>query len=392
MQYPLEDLRVLDFSRVLAGPFAGRLLCDLGADVVKVEPPEGDITRYWGKDIGGLSGYFYQQNAGKRNICIDLAAEGAVSLVNQLVKQADLLIENYRPEVMPRLGIGYEQLAQVNPAIIMLSISGFGHGGPESHRPAYAPIIHAETGLIHRSSTDSALPYHDLPLASADTCASLHGLIGLLAALHQRHSTKQGQHIDIAMLDAMLATDDQLHYALEDSADTGPLPAEIWELPFGHALLSMDFRLMFRRLREEFGITDPARANMPLEEKIQVRHEAVRDFFHHLGTREKFTEAMTAINLVWGEVRTSKNIESQATVKARGSIAQIDDRQGGARPVVQSPYRFSHATSGVRGPAGFRGEDYTEVLTDWLSLSDAEIDALMTDGVLLYDEHWQPPR
>ncbi len=132
LQYPLEDLKVLHFSRVLAGPFAGRLLADLGADVVKIEPPEGDITRYWGKDIAGLSGYFHQQNAGKRNLCVDLTAKGAVDLINKLVGQADILIENYRPDVMPRLGIGYEQLANVNPAIIILSISGFGHGGPDA--------------------------------------------------------------------------------------------------------------------------------------------------------------------------------------------------------------------------------------------------------------------
>jgi CoA:oxalate CoA-transferase len=133
MEYPLEGLKVLDFSRVLAGPFAGRMLSDLGADVVKVEPPDGDVTRYWGRHIGGIPGYFHQQNAGKRNICIDLRHEGAVALVNTLVQQADFVIENYRPDVMDRLGVGYEALSAINPRIIMLSISGFGRGGPESH-------------------------------------------------------------------------------------------------------------------------------------------------------------------------------------------------------------------------------------------------------------------
>ena len=108
MAFPLEGLKVLDFSRVLAGPFAGRMLSDLGADVVKIEPPDGDVTRYWGKDIANIPGYFHQQNAGKRNICINLRSEGADSLVKQLVQQADILIENYRPDVMPRLGVGYE--------------------------------------------------------------------------------------------------------------------------------------------------------------------------------------------------------------------------------------------------------------------------------------------
>ena len=117
MTYPLEGLKVLDFSRVLAGPFAGRMLCDLGAEVIKVEPPEGDVTRYWGRQLGGVAGYYHQQNAGKRNICIDLRAEGAAELVKELVAEADIVIENYRPGVMQRLGIDYASVCLiVNPA------------------------------------------------------------------------------------------------------------------------------------------------------------------------------------------------------------------------------------------------------------------------------------
>ena len=148
---PLAGLKVLDLSRVLAGPFAGRMLCDLGADVVKIEPPEGDITRLWGKVVGGIPGYYHQQNAGKRDICLNLQAPGARELVLELVRQADILVENFRPDVMPRLGLGYDVLKAANPRLIMLSISGFGQGGPESRRPAYAPIVHAEVGLLHRT-------------------------------------------------------------------------------------------------------------------------------------------------------------------------------------------------------------------------------------------------
>ena len=128
-EYPLNGLKVLDLSRVLAGPFAGRMLADLGADVVKVEPPDGDVTRSWGRVLGNVPGYYHQQNAGKRNICVDLRAPEGKDLLMELATNADILIENYRPDVMPRLGLGYEQLSQVNPRLIMLSISGFGHNG-----------------------------------------------------------------------------------------------------------------------------------------------------------------------------------------------------------------------------------------------------------------------
>ena len=233
MEYPLAGLRVLDFSRVLAGPFAGRMLSDLGADVVKVEPPDGDVTRYWGHEIANITGYFHQQNAGKKNICIDLRAPDAPGLVKQLAAEADIVIENYRPDVMDRLGVGYADLNTVNEKIIMLSISGFGRDGPESRRAAYAPVIHAEAGLIARSTRRDGVKLHDLPLSVADTNASLHGLVGVLSALHMRHRTGKGQHIDIAMIDATVATDDQLHYDLEDAIGTGPMPNEIWESGIG---------------------------------------------------------------------------------------------------------------------------------------------------------------
>ena len=130
MSYPLSGIKVLDLSRVLAGPFAGRMLSDLGADVVKLEPPEGDVTRHWGVKRGDISGYYHQQNAGKRNIAVDLRHPKGLLIAKSLAEQADVLIENFRPDVMARFGIDYETLAEINPRLIMLSISGFGANNP----------------------------------------------------------------------------------------------------------------------------------------------------------------------------------------------------------------------------------------------------------------------
>ena len=388
MEYPLAGLKVLDFSRVLAGPFAGRMLSDLGADVVKVEPPDGDVTRYWGHEIANITGYFHQQNAGKKNICIDLRASDAPALVKQLVTKADIVIENYRPDVMDRLGIGYADLDVVNKKLIMLSISGFGRDGPESTRAAYAPVIHAEAGLIARSTFRDGVELHDLPLSVADTNASLHGLVGVLSALHMRHRTGKGQHIDIAMIDATVATDDQIHYDLESANETGPMPNEIWESGIGPVILSTDFRLLFRSLTT-LGMEDPSSPEMELEEKINVRRKAVGDFLNTLDTTEKFSSAMKSINVAWGEVRSPENLRDQITIKKRGSITDIDDRNGGTRPITQSPYRFSAAKSGVRGPAAHRGEHFDEILTDWLSMTDQGISQLRADNVVIYDQEWR---
>ena len=377
-------LKVLDFSRVLAGPFAGRMLCDLGADVVKIEPPEGDVTRLWGKVVGGIPGYYHQQNAGKRNICLDLRAAGAVELVLELVAHADILIENFRPDVMPRLGLGYDVLKAVNPRLIMLSISGFGQGGPESRRPAYAPIVHAEVGLLHRAARRAAggeTP--QLPLSVADTNASLHGLVATLSAVILRERTGRGQHIDIAMIDATLVTDDQLHYELEDSEDTMGLPNDVWPAGPGPILISADFRHLWRRLTSELGFQDPATADTPLDDKIRLRRRAVTDFLAGLADWDAVEAAMAKMNIAWGQVRDGARLQDQPTVRARGAIAQIDDRAGGTRPIPQSPYRFSDARSEVRGPAPHRGEHNAQVLAEWLGKGEAQVAALGEAGVLL---------
>lgn len=386
MDYPLADLKVLDFSRVLAGPYAGRMLSDLGADVVKVEPPEGDVTRYWGHVIGGLPGYYNQQNAGKRNICVDLRATGAKDLILDLVRHADIVIENYRPDVMGRLGIDYPALSSANPRLIMLSISGFGPNGPESRRPTYAPVIHAEAGLVARLAHRSGQPHSDFPTSLADTNAALHGLVGILAALHYRDLSGLGQHIDIAMMDATIGTDDQLHYDLEGSHDTGPLPNDIWETPIGPILLSTDFRYLWNCLTTQRGLEDPSDPDMPRQQRIALRRKATAKFMQTLATREAVVELMDAFNIPWGDVRQGKATPEQITLRHRSSFTEVDDRAGGKRTVTQSPYRFSNAKSGVRGPAPHQGEHNAEVLKQWLGADQSRIHKMQEEGILLTDE------
>ncbi|MEY4782365.1 MAG: hypothetical protein RIR41_300 [Pseudomonadota bacterium] len=382
--YPLEGLKVLDFSRVLAGPFAGRMLSDLGAEVVKVEPPEGDSSRLWGRMTAGISGYFNMVNAGKRSIAIDLRAPGAQELVLALVKQADVLVENFRPDVMARLGIGYETLAATNPELIMLSISGFGRDGPESQRPAYAPIVHAELGLIDRVGRQKGVQL-DLPLSVADTNAGLHGLVALLSAVIMRARTGLGQHIDMAMMDATLMCDDQLHFEIEDAEATRNLPPDMWETGAGPILVSVDFRWLWKLLTSGFGLVDPSTPEMEVETKIAARRAAVANFMGGLASWDEVEAAMAKMNLAWGRIRTGKALRNQPTIAHRQSIVDVDDRAGGTRPIVQSPYRFSQAVSGVRGGAPHKGEHTDEILRGWLGLSDKEIDQLAAQGILTRD-------
>ena len=369
-------------SRVLAGPFAGRMLADLGADVVKIEPPAGDLTRLWGAVIGGVPGYYHQQNVGKRNVCIDLTKPAGVDLAKRLASVADLVIENFRPGVMARLGLDYETLKSVREDIVLLSISGFGQDGPERHRPAYAAAIHAEAGLVRRQARDGRPP-SDIQMSVGDTNAALHGLTAALAALLMRQRTGLGQHIDIAMLDAMLATDDQLHYGIEHSRHTAPSLSDIWRTGMGDVLIAGDFRHIWRQLATKMGVADPTPADASLAEKIRLRREAAQAFFDGLDSREQVREAMAEMNLAWGEVRDSADVRESPTVQHRASIIDIDDRAGGTRPIVQSPYRFSNAESGVRGVAPHQGEHNADALADWLGSSAEEIARWVDAGVLV---------
>ena len=381
MQHPLEGVRVLDFSHVVAGPYATRLLADLGADVVKVEQPRPDVTRTHGPSVNGLTAYFQQHNAGKRNICIDMQEEGALDVAKALAAEADVVVENYRPGVMARLGLAYDDLCAVKPDLVMLSISGFGQEGPESHRSSYAPAIHAEAGLVHRLAERNEARPGDLPSSVADTNAALHGTIAVLAALRLRDLTGVGQHIDMSMVDATFGTDDRIPFGLEGMAD--PIPfCPIVELPFGSFLLATDWKLMFRRLNRRAGLPDPANADTPLLQKIDLREQAILARLAECGDVPTFAALMETLDLPWGEVRDPRTVADQRTLQHRGAVVRVDDSDGGTQPVMQSPYRFSNARSGVRGRAGQQGEHNREILQDWLGLPTDEIDALTDAGAL----------
>ena len=385
MTYPLDGVRVLDLSRVLAGPFAGRMLSDLGADVVKLEPPQQDLTRLWGAVIGEVPGYFHQQNAGKRNVCIDLSVREGLALAKQLAASADIVIENFRPGVMDRLGLGYEQLKALRKDLILLSISGYGQDSPESQRMAYAAVIHAESGLVQRQARDGRPP-QDVRVSLSDTNAALHGLVAVLAAMHLRQTPGLGQHIDMSMLDATIVTDDQLLYHLEDSHETGPAVSDIWDTGFGPILIAGDFRHIWRQLNTGMGIKDPARKGAALEEKIQRRRASAASFFKSLQNRIEAQEIMESLGLAWGEVRDSSTLRDSETVRHRGVLTEVDDRAGGSRVIPQSPYRFSDAEAGVRGGAPHLGEHNGEVLRDWLELQDEEIERWLVSNALVSAE------
>ena len=374
---PLDGIRVLDLTRVFAGPIAGRTLSDLGADVVKVEPPDGDVTRLWGKKAAGLSTYFTQQNCGKRNVSIDLAADGGAELVAQLADQADVVIENFRPGVMARYGLDWASLSARNPKLVMLSISGFGQEGPESQRAAYASIIHAESGILPPPVGDE-MPL-DLDLSAADVLSGLHGVIGILAALRTRDATGTGQYIDMAMMDAMTFSADIIVNVLDEKRRGESINGEVWPTADGPKMITGGLRWIWHQLSNSAGLVDPTPADSDIAVKIASRRHLIVEYMCGLVDRAAVIAALDSANLAWADVRECGEVLESPTLVHRQTVVDIDDRAGGTRKVIRNPYRMSSTDFSDIGVAAFRGEHNVEVLEEWLGVAAEGFDSLGTD-------------
>ncbi len=383
---PLQGVRVLDFSRVVAGPYATRLMSDLGADVLKIEPPDGDLTRRLGPKTKGTRGYYIQQNIGKRNLCIDLNAEGARELILKLVAAADVVVENFRPGVMEKFRIGWDDLKAVNPKLVMVSISGFGQSGPERTRAAYAPIVQAEAGLLSRQADMAGGQAADLQMSIADTFTSLHGLIGLLAALRVAEQTGVGQHVDVSMIASLHSSDDFAPWALDDEWPK-PDGNVIWDAAEGHkVLLSGDLRWIWHVLSTQEGVVDPTPEGADLATKIECRKTAISEWVESWTRFDEFAAKLDELNLAWGLVRRfGEEAYQQPSVQALGIVVDIEDELGQPRKTIQSPYRFSHSQSGIdsssRAPAP--GEHNSEALRDWIGMGAEQVQDLEASGVLI---------
>jgi CoA:oxalate CoA-transferase len=397
---PLDGLRVLDFSRVLAGPHCGRALADLGADVIKVEPPVGDLTRYATPRRHSMSFYFAQQNAGKRNVSLDLTRPEATDLLLRLAATSDVMLENFRPGVMGRLGLGYGAVAAVNPRLVYASITGYGQDGPWAARRAYAVVIHAEMGMT-RGSLDHRGGDVNEPFSHADVYAGLECLAGILAALYQREGTGRGQHVDVAMAGALLRANEHVQYELSD-VDPGPEPgslspggAPIFTTAEGHQVTiagdpvaTHSFGLYCRLLDRPELAEDPrfvdAVARRAHRAELIAELQAWVGAFDDL---EALETACARLRMAVGVVRTVAEAAESPWAAHRGAIVEVADRGGGTIRIPEAAWRFSGAEAGVAGDPAWRGEHNREVFTE-LGLDDAELDRLEADAVLSS----RPPR
>jgi CoA:oxalate CoA-transferase len=375
--WPLAGLRVADFSHVLAGPFCTRILADLGADVVKIETPDGDLSRRLGGRRGGMSGYFMQQNCGKRNVSIDLRTAEGRAVAADLACASDVVVENFRPGVMDGLGLGQQALRERNPRLVYCSISGFGHDSPKRSERAFAGVVHAATGLIDRQARAFGQEPVDSVFAVGDTVTGLQAALAIVAAVHLRERTGVGQHIDMAMHDALLSLQEAANFVLFGGTETDFLCAWVYPCRGRNVVVPADPRanwdklcdLMSRPelLRDERFDTYPKR-----EARLPELEDIVAGWVSAQASADDVVAACHARGLAAARVQTLGEALASEQVRARRMTVACDDRSGGTAEVLNSPYRFSDAEAGVHGRAAFRGEHNAEVLSEWLGRSDAE--------------------
>jgi crotonobetainyl-CoA:carnitine CoA-transferase CaiB-like acyl-CoA transferase len=399
MSGPLEGVKVVDFSRVLAGPLCARTLADLAADVVKIEPPRPDVSRVSFPFSDGMSGYYAQQNSGKRNVSIDLNVPNARELVLRLCDSADIVVENFRAGTLKSFGLDYETLSVRNPKLVYVSITGYGQDGPWASRMAYAPTVQAEAGFTHntlkhfagydgRSRTDA--------LSHADVYAGLQAAIAVLAALKKRETTGRGQYIDVAMAAVLLSINERAHLDLA-GVDTGAEPGALGAADGPHfvgpggeefvaaqsVIGSMTFPNYLKAMRRVDLLADPRFCSA--ERRLQnydALHAIIQTWMLSFHDLQSLDAQLDEAKIAMGQVRSLKELAETEWAKQWGAVQEVSDRHGGTYKIHGYPWRFSDEILGPRAAPAFRGEHNADVLRK-AGVSEDEIQRATAAGILL---------
>lgn len=373
---PLAGMRVLDFSRVLAGPYCTALLADLGADVIKVEPPAGDDYRHVGPFIEGESALFLAVNRGKRSISLDLTKPGDLAIAQALAARSDVVVENFRPGVADKLGIGWGKLSGINPKLVYASISGFGQRGELAARPAYDIVLQAMSGIMSVTGTPDGPPTL-VGESIADVVAGLFGSWSILAALVERQTTGIGRHIDLAMFDAMIAIQPLVvaRYLASGQAPQRVGNRHALSAPFG-AFQARDGMFVLAVLNNKlFGILANliGRPELAADHRFgsdtdrlaneQALREAIEGWSRQL-TAEGAVSALVAAGVPAAEISDMAEALTSPHAEARGLLQETAHPLLGAVRVPEQPARFSGVVRGGIAAAPALDADRQTILAE----------------------------
>ena len=396
---PLDGLRVIDFTRVLAGPHCTKALRDLGAQVTKIEPPSGDLARVSLPHVGDMGLYFAQQNAGKRTICIDLNWAEAREIVVDLCRNADVIVENFRPGTLKRFGLAYADVRVFNPKVVYASLSGYGQDTSWKNRPAFAPTVQGETGLtaiLQEHFGDALSEPRGDACSHADVYTGLQGVIAILAALNHRNRTGEGQHIDVSMAATMLSVNERAGAQLSGiDTDGEPIAlsaneSHIFMMPDGSRLTiagSPIYTPMFSRycamMRRNDLLKDPRYATANLRRRnLQSLLAEVRSWLITFPDLQQLQAQVSEAGLAVGTIRSVQEFSKSEWVKEWGAIVEVDDRSGNTTRMPGNPWRFSQSVLPAPGVPAFQGEHNEEILRE-NNVPASRIKALKQSGVLL---------
>lgn len=393
MSGPLDGLRVLDVSRVLAGPFCSMILGDLGADVVKVEPPEGDLTRAWGPPfLEGESGYYLSVNRNKRSICLDLSRPEGRAVVFDLARQSDVFLENFRPGVASRLGIDYEAIRSVREDVVYCSISGYGQDGPYREKPSFDIILQALGGFMGITG-EAGRPPVRIGVATADLGAGLHAAIAILAALWRRERTGQGDCVDVSILDgqAFWLTYMAQHYFLTGdspgrmgSGHPQIVPYQAFPTADGFVVVAAANERFWRGLCRAIGRPDLPQREEFRDNESRVRNREALEALLTEAFRQRETAAWVETLESEGVPNAPVNTVAQAVadpqILHREMVREIDHPHGPIR-LLAPPFQLASGALPLRMPPPLRGEHGREILQE-VGYGDEAIEELERGGVL----------
>ena len=394
---PLDGIRVLELGQLIAGPFCGQVLADFGAEVVKVEPPgTGDAMRQWGReDREGRPVWWAVIARGKRSLTLDLREAAGQAVLRDLAREADVVIENFRPGTMERWGLGYDALQAINPRLVMVRVSGYGQDGPYASRAGFASVCEAMGGLRHISGHPDRPPVR-MGVSLGDTLAGIHGAMGALLALEARHRTGRGQVVDSAIYEAVLAVTESLVAEYDQSGHVrersggslpGIAPSNAYPTADGReVVIGANQDTVFGRLCEGMGRPELARDERFATHRARGRHAEALDGLIAAWTRERPAEAtvetLAAAGVPVGLAYTAPDMLADPHFAAREAIVRVEDPARGPVAMQNVFPRLSDTPGAVRSTGPDLGADTNAVLNEWLGLSPERIGALRSGGVI----------
>jgi crotonobetainyl-CoA:carnitine CoA-transferase CaiB-like acyl-CoA transferase len=407
MAGPLSGLRVLDLSRVLAGPWCSQILADMGSEVIKIERPKtGDDTRHWGPPwiqdntgkVDRQSTYYLAANRGKNSVTLDIGSEEGRELIKQLVAESDILIENFKQGTMERKGLGYDTLSEINPGLIYCSITGFGQTGPMASYAGYDYLIQAQSGLMSITGVPDGEPGAGptrVGVAVSDLTTGMNSTIAILAALHHRNSTGEGQYIDMALLDVQVSwlANQGLSYLATGKVPerTGSYhPTVVPYQPFptkdGQLIIAIGNEGQFQRLCEVMGLPellDDARFASN-EGRVENREALIErlSLVTRTCTSREWMDRLISENVPCGPIQNIGEVFEDPQVIARGMKLELEHPALGKVPSIANPIKYSRTPIEYKKAAPTLGEDTDAVLSKVLHKSPEEIASLRKKQVI----------